>query len=153
MVQVTFDTNTDTLEELEHARSLLENTILRRKGQSVPASSPADMKKAGTPATPTRTVGKMDVPFVEAAEEETAIDTPFLKITVKSDDTDASSKKEVPTLNELLNEQLSEDELRKLYKEVIPEVEKNDAVRKMETSDGKRPDGAFIEIIEYEEEK
>lgn len=123
MVQVSFDTNADSVEELEHAFSLLQQAIARRKG---PIQS------------------KMDMPQVE----ETAVDTPFFKITVK----EGAEKQAVPTLNQLINdESLTEDDLGKLFKEQMAQEEE---LKKSHPEPSKREKtDEYIEIIEYDKEK
>lgn len=153
MVQVTFDTNNDSLEELQHALQLLEKAIMKRcESMATPVKGAA---AAGT-ETPDR-----------APEEETAIDTPFLKITVKNDDeTPAKAAPHaggkpvapVPTLNELLSESITEDELHRMFKESA--VVGEDAPAKAPKTPVGRgreeteivDDKPFIEIIEYSED-
>jgi hypothetical protein len=93
MVQVTFDTKNDSLEELKHALKILQDTIAKRH--------------------PTHA---MDMP------EEPALDTPFLKITVnKHEEHDESAEPEKePTLNQLLNDDsLSDEDFSKMLKEQL----------------------------------
>jgi hypothetical protein len=142
MVQVSFDTNNDSLEELEHAKALLERAIQKR-------GSGTSTKEATAAAPP--------------SSEETAIDTPFLKITVKSEERaeeTGAEKEEAPTLNELLSEEsITEDELHKMFKESSKFDESEPA--KETVQEKKRPkekapeeDGkAYIEIIEYSEDE
>jgi hypothetical protein len=170
MVQVTFDTNNDSLEELQEAFALLHGAIERR-----------------SPVRPG--VAKMDIALATGAaeqnppaEEETALDTPFLKITVKSDEHKnkmqeqqiASATPAMPTLNQLLHdESLTEEELAKMFGEhgaktdtsrthadaqanetrtedVRSEYVKTDDTR---TDDVKTEESPYIEIVEYADEK
>jgi hypothetical protein len=150
MVQVTFDTNSDSLPELEEALKILQQALERRGGNAAPAPQKPQPKP------------KMDLPEQPQVEEETVLDTPFLKIVSKEDhheqgtEPDKEARQEqpaVPTLNELLSESLSEDDLGKLFKEQVQleeeEHKKHPAPerRKSENQD------AYIEIIEYTEEK
>jgi hypothetical protein len=152
MAQITIDTNSDTIEEMEHAILLIKKAIERKgkisgveRQEKAPLEEQSLEEQSSEDKRAVLSKNKLEMPSTPVVEEETAVDTPFLKITVKSEE----HKKEVPTLNELLtDEQLTEDDLKKLYKEVIPEVEKKEANQKDE-----KKQNAFIEIIEYEEEK
>ena len=127
MVQVTFDTNNDSLEELKEALSMLQQAIDRRSGAHAPVHTAAPK-----PA-------KMDI----AHPEETVIDTPFFKITSKNDDAPA------PTLNELLtDESLTDDDFSKMLKEQIADEHKSKKEKPKEESSGE-----YIEIVEYTDEK
>jgi hypothetical protein len=138
MVQVSFDTNVDTLEELEHALHLLQKAIERRNPE-------ASQKGAA----------KFDIPRVDAPTEvETALETPFLKITLEKHEQRAKAEPKMPTLNQLINdESLSEDDLGKLFKAQMDQEEeekkahpeKHVEKHKEETQD------SYIEIVEYEE--
>lgn len=141
MVQVTFDTNQDTLEELEHARSLLEQAIARR---GKPAGHKLDMPLVGAPKEAQR---------AEEADDDAAIDTGFLKIKVVEAHEEVAeqsaqepAKPAVPTLNQLLNESLSDEELGKLFKEQQKFEDEHPKPKKE-----KKSEDAYIEIIEYDE--
>ena len=127
MVQVTFDTNSDTLDELKESLILLQQAIDRRSGATV--------------QTPVHTAAPKPAKMDIAHPEETAIDTPFFKITVKNDEQPA------PTLNELLSdESLTTDDFSKMFKEQMADEHKAKAKEKPK-------DGEYIEIIEYADEK
>ncbi len=129
MVQVTFDTNTDSVEELEHAQRVIADAIARRSG------APQVHHKPVHHAAP-----------VAPKVEETTIDTPFLKISIKDDEPAAESS---PTLNQLLEEaSLSEEEMSKMFKQV---QESEPVVQKVEHKS--EPDASFIEIVEFDEEE
>lgn len=118
MVQVTFDTKNDSVEELEEALGVLHDAIARRKG------------KAMTPAAPV---------------EETAIETPFMKISFSSDDEPAAKPQE-PTLNQLIEDSsLTEEEMSKMFKQ----VEAADAPKTKPKKASS--DAAFIEIVEFDD--
>jgi len=128
MVQVTFDTVNDSLEELEQARQLIETAIKRKTN---PQST-----------QPAHKATKMDM---SQTHEETALDTPFFKITVKNDEEQTTP---VPTLNQLIeDESITEDELQKMFKEKPEEPKKTKTPKENQNPDG------YIEIIEYSEEK
>jgi len=78
--------------------------------------------------------------------EETAIDTPFLKISIKSDDTEPAAP-QVPTLNQLIHdESLTEEELTKMFKQV---QDADPPAKKPEKKQAQ--DQGFIEIVELDE--
>ena len=118
MVQVTFDTKNDSVEELEEALGVLQDAITRRKGKATPP-----------PAAPA---------------DETAIETPFMKISFSSDEPPAQPAE--PTLNQLIEDSsLTEEEMSKMFKQ----VEAADPPKlkpKKESSDA-----AFIEIVEFDD--
>jgi hypothetical protein len=116
MVKVSFDTNGDTVEELEEAMQMLQSAIARRKGHQAEAP-PKD--------------------------EETTIDAGFLKITVKEEHKEPGPEEKVPTLNEMLDERLTEEDFSKMFKEQLPEKKAKE----------KKGDEPYIEIVEYGEEK
>ncbi len=134
MVQITFDTQHDTLEDLEQALRVLQDAIARRKGTPSISSTSAPI----APAAP-----------VLPAED--TIETPFMKISFSSEDGPAqqpSPPTQAPTLNQLLQDaSLTDAEMSQMFKQ----VEATDAPaikpKKKETSEA-----AFIEIVEFEEE-
>jgi hypothetical protein len=108
MVQVTFDTKNDSLEELENALHVLHDAIHRRKGTVEAPAKPA------------------------APVEEPALDTPFLKISITSE----GDQPAAPTLNELLtNESLTEDELTTMFKTVQESEPQKKPVEKKPTAE------------------
>jgi hypothetical protein len=131
MVQVTFDTNTDTLEELQHALHLLEQAVARRQ--------------------PSKTPAKFDIAESAEQAEETALETPFLKITVGKPEEHKEPK--MPTLNQLINdESLTEEDLGKLFKEQLAQEEeerKNHPQKHAEKH--VEEENSYIEIVEYED--
>ncbi len=133
MVQITFDTNTDSIEELEHAQRVIADAIARRNG------TPHVHHKQATAPVP-----------VVAPVEETTIDTPFLKISIRDDEpTPAQSETAAPTLNQLLEEaSLSEEEMSKMFKQV---QDAEPPVHKMERAPS--DEASFIEIVEFDEEE
>lgn len=166
MVQVTFDTNNDSLEELQHALQLLEKTVMKRCEQMARSNG---AQSAATP--PQRTATQKDI--IDDKDnndktEETALDTPFLKITVKSEnETVAKTTAEpkttangpIPTLNELLSESITEDELHRMFKEssTIDDApaEKHATHHARAESENEEiiEEKPFIEIIEYGQEE
>jgi hypothetical protein len=147
VVQVTFDTNSDTLEELQEALNILQQAVMRRTGATVEA--PAH-KAAPKPS-------KMDIAQLE---EETAIDTPFFKITVKEADEEPAQSGEatpgmkMPTLNQLIeDESLTEDELGKLFKEQLNREKEEHKNHKNSVKEENQKEDAYIEIVEYADEK
>ncbi len=130
MVQVTFDTNTDSIEELEHAQRVIADAIARRSGSAQAHHKPAHHAAPVAPKV-----------------EETTIDTPFLKISIKDDE--PAPAEASPTLNQLLEEaSLSEEEMSKMFKQV---QESEPVVQKVEHKS--EPDASFIEIVEFDEEE
>lgn len=116
MVQVTFDTNADSIEELENALRILQQALERRKATPPPV------------------------------DEETAIDTPFLKVTVRNE-LDAPEPK-MPTLNQLLtDDSITEEELTRLFKEQQLQEQAKGTPRKEQKKD--TAEDAYIEIVEY----
>jgi hypothetical protein len=92
MVQLTFDTKGDSLEELEEALRILQDAIVRRKGAPTVQPAPA---------------------------QEEAIETPFMKISFSSDD---APSEQAPTLNQLIEDSsLTQEEMSKMFKQVEAE--------------------------------
>ena len=158
MVQVSFDTNHDSVEDLEHALNILQTAIGKKRGVTTnapvhhephpePAHAPAHAARPAAPHAP-----KLDMaPMQLTEEEETILDTPFLKIKAHDDHKDHKENVKVevkePTLNQLLEEaSLSDDDFAKLFKEQM------DAEPKQEKKAASNNDG-YIEIVEYAEEK
>ncbi len=163
MVQVTFDTNNDSLEELEHTLLILQKAIAKHTGAEVQAptlknSEPVVNKK-----------------IQEEKEED---DTPFIKITIKHDDDEDDEKKHadkkehenkhslqendehhpknVPTLNQLINDaSITEEELSSLFKGPAEHKAGHETkeVKKHHSEDDNSGSTSYLEIIEYEDEK
>jgi len=163
MVQVTFDTNNDSLEELQHALQLLERTIMKRCEQM---AQPDTAQTAAT--SPPSIAARRDGTDIKEDDEETALDTPFLKITVKSESETATkavaepktkANGPVPTLNELLAESITEDELHRMFKEsstIDDTPAEKEAVHHTRAEGEKEEiieEKPFIEIIEYGQEE
>lgn len=186
MVQLTIDTNNDSVEELEHALHLVQQAISRRQPKAQhyeprpfhepvhhvshepvhhvqtphethhepvrqtyqepvhqePAhQQPVHQEPVRHPVEPVPSVA-------EAVQEaEDTFDAGFFKITLNHE---KSEKKEapqpVPTLNQLLSESLSDEDFEKLFKEQV-------ANEKQHLEKDKSKQDAYIEIIEYNEEK
>lgn len=167
MVQVTFDTNNDSLEELQHALQLLERTIMKRCEQM----AQPDKTRPTATQQPSIAVQKGNVgngTDDNQEDVETALDTPFLKITVKSEsETAAKTVTEpktktigpVPTLNELLSESITEDELHRMFKEssTIDDTPTAKGPTHHAHAEGENSEiveeKPFIEIIEYSQEE
>jgi hypothetical protein len=156
MVQVTFDTNNDSLEELEHALQLLQKAIAKHTGSEVPHKHAQEDKVVEKEHTELKK---------ELQKEEEEDYTPFIKITIKHDDDESDSEEKkapathhakAPTLNQLINDaSITEEELSSLFK-TAPEGKaehghkEHNAHAPKETSE----DGTtYLEIIEYDEEK
>lgn len=150
MVQLTVDTNTDPIPELEEALHILQTAILRRSAAQLPSQAPSSSKSAPAPLP---------------EQEESSLDTPFLKITVKdvpdvpeSDSVNAPGAK-IPTLNQLLSDDsLSEDEITTLFKETQRLEAESRPAKSASESNAKKESSresseAFIEIVEFDEEK
>jgi chromosome segregation and condensation protein ScpB len=174
MVQVTFDTNNDSLQELEEALKILQAAVERRGGAIAPVAHAAQLDIA-EPATEVAENAAEEGPAAPA--KEAIIDAPFIKITVKNDEhkadehkgghADGAVKKDsaqkpgikVPTLNQLLHdESLTEEELAKMFGEQgtdavksKPKEHKTAPEESAEIKDEK--EDAYIEIIEYTDEK
>jgi hypothetical protein len=138
MVQVTFDTNGDSLDELEHALNMLQTAIGKKRG--VMTNAP----KSVLPESP-----KLDMPEVKTEEaEETALDTPFIKIKVTHGEEEPAEAPKAPTLNQLLSDDgLTDEDFSKMLKEQIASEPKAKKAESKQDSDG------YIEIIEYTDEK
>lgn len=143
MVQLTIDTNSDPVSELEEALHILQTAIARRSSDSPPARNPAPVSPSSTVSPP---------------EDESSLDTPFLKITVKDvvqPDVAESQNPKMPTLNQLLSDDsLSEEEITTLFKETQRlEAESRPSKSSSEKSPTEDSADAFIEIVEFDEEK
>ncbi len=174
MVQVTFDTNNDSLEELEHTILILQKAI--EKHTSVNAAKINAAKE--NYKTPEQIIENRKEEKKEDEKEED--DTPFIKITIKHEDTDDENNKKdewkkksddkheseskdehqknAPTLNQLINDaSITEEELSSLFKGPIetktipeniePKLHSNNTKEKID--DNK----SYLEIIEYSEEE
>ena len=186
MVQVTFDTTNDTIEELENALELLKKAIQKRAGpinhsteheQDISITEIEQMADsinenpapyAKEPITEKENVAKNkgfenDLESQEEnPAEETAIDTPFLKITLKSSHEDNHQQtqaehndKKVPTLNQLINdESITEEELAHIFKSHEESEGKNPEEKDHKTHSHKMTasdDETYLEIIEYDD--
>lgn len=158
MVQVSFDTNADALEDLQDALRILQQAIERRGGKA-PQQRP---QPEARPAHPETT--KFDMSNVEQEadklekEIETALETPFLKITLEKHEQhkEQHPEQKMPTLNQLINdESLNEDDLGKLFKaqQAQEEEEKKLHPEKHVEKKSAQSQDAYIEIIEYDKEK
>lgn len=129
MVQITFDTQHDTLEDLEQAQHVLRDAIARRKGTlSAPVAA---------------------VPAVSPLPPEDTIETPFMKISFSNEETPAQpAAAQAPTLNQLLQDaSLTDAEMSQMFKQVEAADAPVIKPKKKESSEA-----AFIEIVEFEEE-
>jgi hypothetical protein len=176
MVQVTFDTTNDTLDELQDAMRILQGAIERRGGTPAapipavhphPVESPAVAVAAAAP--------RLDMPAAGIDEEdETAVDTSFFKITVKHESEEtphaaqqtagspaSSAAPKGPTLNQLLSESITEDELTRMFKLTGNEPAESTgkplkhapADEPSTATDSSSDSGAYLEIVEYTDEK
>ncbi len=136
MIQVTFDTAKDSVEELEASLRMLQDAVARRKGAGSSSRPPTlDMPQPPPPATPVQ-------------DDETALDTPFLKIKVKHDEParEPAPEGDEPSLQDLLtNDSITEEQLSRVFKAQGGKIADAPAEQEVAPS--------YIEIIEYDEEK
>ena len=122
MVQISFDTNADSLDELQHALHLLQQTVARREG-ALGGLSPDGSSGGSTAGPPSLTVPSTSPAVAASRAEQTAGDTPVFKITLKDSDANAPGGKSMPpsgapSLNQLLSDDtLTEDELSRMFTE------------------------------------
>ncbi|MDD9954551.1 MAG: hypothetical protein OXR66_09560 [Candidatus Woesearchaeota archaeon] len=189
MVQVTFDTQQDSIEDLQEALRLLQDAIARKEGTveatlgnlpvgapvqetaaepmpfGIPAQEPVEPKPEQPPMPTTEELQSVTGVLAEQQEqhdaeeaenvahlaehgvlpgetplpkEETAIETPFFKITVPTEDV------KEPSLKDMLDESLTDDEMSDMFRKHGGGDEKS---RQDPSSDN------YIEIVDFDEDE